>query len=587
MNLNEIKLTKTSAQIFILLVCLFANGLSETFDKTTKCVYTSNEGVQTFEFICEPNKSAKEYFNNGNAIYCESDSGHSFYKERRHQIRFRNCYWKQLPVIFKWYKAVRLLNVSSMGLESLSSRNFDYGENLLTLIASNNQLTEIPSALFENARKINVVDMSFNKINRIDPAAFNTNYNITLLNLSNNLIAKIDNQTFTKLSQLEVLDLSFNSMEGIPNGLFDPLNRLRRLNLRNNLFTQLECSIFGKLMNLKVLDLTRNKLQVFNGQCLRSDESIALFVECNELNNLTLSGNVSEINASANNVTKISIEGNIGNMTVFNVSNNKIENILDLMRQFGSPLRILDVSDSVIGKLNVSTFELFDNLESLSLRNTNLSNIQYGTFHHQQQLRYLDLSNNDLKKINFGMLHWNSGQLERLYLDGNNLDDLTNLTRTNYPSLVYVSIDNNNFDCDYLSEIQRQWKMDGISVISSPYTASVYKKTDTHINGVVCMHNLVPATLPINVDNGNKIPTEIITERSHAVEAAAVGSTYSVSMWKIEFLLVCIAIVLVCLLAVSVVKNLLPIFKKNNTKEEFASEPIYFVPSSPEEQSLL
>lgn len=349
MNRNSMWSIKTCAQIFILLVWVFARGLSETYDKTTKCVFTSIESVQTFEFICEPNKKPKDYFTHGYPILCDSVNGEDyFYKNFMHQIQLQNCHWKQLPVIFKWYKAVRLLNVSSLGLESLRSENFDNGKNLVTLIASHNQLTEIPSALFDDARGIIVVDMSFNKINRIDPMAFNTDNNITLLNLSSNLISEIHNQTFTKLSRLQTLDLSFNLMESIPDGLFDELIRLRHLSLGRNLLKQVKCSVFANLMNLKTLDLTRNELQVFNGECLHSDEVIALFVGSNELISLSLSGNCSEINASANKITKITIEGDIEYLTVFNTSNNNIENILHLIKRFSSTLRILDVSDSVI-----------------------------------------------------------------------------------------------------------------------------------------------------------------------------------------------------------------------------------------------
>lgn len=175
---------RTCAQIFIFFVCIFSEGVSEKYIKTTSCVYTSIAGFETFEFICEPKKTSKEFFNNSDYIYCDSDQGEkAFYKETRHEIRFRNCYWQRLPVIFEWYKAVRQLNVSSLGLETFQSNNFDYAENLLTLIASHNQLTEISSSLFEDAKKISDVDFSFNKINRINGSAFNSENQLTSLNI--------------------------------------------------------------------------------------------------------------------------------------------------------------------------------------------------------------------------------------------------------------------------------------------------------------------------------------------------------------------------------------------------------------------
>lgn len=587
MNRNSIPSIRW--QIIIFLVFLSAYVLAEKYEKTTKCVYTSIEGVSSFEFICEPNKTTKEYFTNGSPIYCDSVTGHSFYKERRHEIRFRNCEWKQLPVIFMWYKAVRLLNVSSLGLESLRGKNFDYSINLQTFIASHNRLTELSASLFDDAKKLGVVDLSYNQINRIDPLTFNTDNKVTLLNLSNNLLVGFDNQTFAKFSQLEDLNLNSNLIVDIPDGLFDNLIQLRYLNLGNNLVKQLKCSAFCYLINLKTLDLTRNKLQAFDANCIRSEKSFALFIEANELQHLHLSRNVSEINASANNITKISImENDLSNMTVFNISKNKVENIVEVIEQFSSQLIILDVADSIIGKLNVSTFETFDNLEYLSLRNTNLSNIQYGTFHHQQKLRYLDLSGNYLKEINFGMLHWNSENLERLYLDGNYLDDLSNLTKANYPSLEYVSIDSNNFSCDYLSEVQREWKRERISVVPNPHIQETpLQNAHPHVNGITCNYNSVLTTTV------STLPTTVIIDSYKGNDGSKVSymaattiDTSSISLGKIELLLVCIVIVLVCILIVIIIKNFGPIFKRMNSVQEYGSEPIYYIPKI-EEQSLL
>lgn len=344
-------------------------------------------------------------------------------------------------------------------------------------------------------------------------------------------------------------------MKDIPDGLFDKLINLRHLNLANNAFKRLKCSVFANLINLKILNLSQNKLQVFESKCVQSKKMFAIFIEDNQLNYLTLSGNVSEIHASGNNITKIFSKSGLDNMTVFNISKNNVENVLEIIKQLSSKLRALDVSDSPIGKLNITTFDKLDNLEHLSLRNTNLSNIQYGTFHHQKQLRSLDLSYNNLKKINFVMLHWNSGQLEMFYLDGNNLDDLNNLTKVNYPSLKFVSINENNFDCEYLSEVQQLWKNNGISVVFNPHIIPEIQNIYTHINGVTCYHNSA-------------------TEEN----ADPIG--------MIEILLICILVVLQCLLALIVLMKCIPLFKKNRLPLGIATEQVYNQ-STVEEVSLI
>lgn len=546
-------------KIAIAVVLLFGiSVLGEKFEKTTKCVYTSVEGVETFEFVCEPNRPSRDYFKDFGAIACESESGYLFYKERRHEIKFRNCYRQQLPTIFTWYKALRSLNVSSLGLESLRAKDFDYARNLVTLIVSHNEIVDIPSSLFADAIKLSVVDMSYNKIKRVDPLAFGANKQITLLNLSHNLIVEIDSRTLAPLIALEVLDLSWNRIANITAGLFDELGQLRELKLANNLLQQLECTLFNSLTNLKMLDLNRNQLTTFDANCVENATSIALSIEENQLNYLVLTRNVSEINVAANNLSNIIIDGDLENMTVFNTSKNYISNILEVIQLLNSSLRILDMSDSTIGKLNISTFERFDNLERLSLRNTQLSNIQYGTFHHQQNLRFMDLSVNYLNQINFQMLHWNSAKLEVFYLDSNNLDDFSNLTAANYPSLQSVSIDGNKIDCDHLSAIQRQWKQDGISIVFNPHVTPQVVTTDTHVNGIACYHNSELSKLVIS----DKEYVEG-AEKFSADTTASIGLE-PVSMVKVESLLICIFLVLMCLLAISVLKNVVPMFQRNN-----------------------
>lgn len=574
MNRKIIRTRKTFVQIFVFLAFKFTAVFSEKYEKTTSCTYKSVSGIESFEFICESNKTSREFFDDGSPIQCQ---GGSYYKERRHEISFRDCYFKQLPMVFKWYGAVRKFNVSSLELEAVQSRNFDYAENLLILIASHNKVTEIPSFLLSDSKKIALVDFSDNKINRIDPMAFKNENNLTSLDLSNNLIHEIENQTFVKLTKLEILKLSYNFIGDISSGLLDDLNNLKELHIDNNLLKRVQCLAFVHLTNLKVLNLAKNSLREFNSTCVQSENAFVLIIEKNLLINLTLSQNVSEVHASVNKIKTIFVERGLENITIFDISNNNVENVPEILKQIGPQVKYLDISDSKIGKLNVSTFDKFDNLEHLSLRNTNLSNIQFGTFHHQQKLRSLDLSNNKLRNINFRMLQWNSVNLQSFYLDGNMLEDLDNLTKVNYPSLQYLSINNNNFDCDYLSGIQQILKMEGISIISNQKLISDVQNSATHVNGTVCYHNSVLSEL--------NIPTAVDKEQNEEnITAASTAETNA--MWKVEILLICIIIVLACLLIVSIVKNFVPAIKRNRLAQENLAEQVHYR-SKFEEQSLI
>lgn len=537
--------------IFILLITLSNVVHSEQYENTTNCVYRSISGIESFDFICEPNKSRREFFDNSNSIYCQSYD-HYYYKERRHEINFKDCSIKSLPTIFKWYKAVRKLNVSDVGLEGLRSRNFDYAENLVTFIASHNEITEIPSSLFADSKKIADLDFSFNKINRIDPLAFDTENNLTTIDFSNNLIHEMDNRTFVKLNQLECLDLSNNLIETISSGLFLEMVKMRELKLHMNQLKVIQCDDFSKLIKLEYLTFSKNRLQELNLSCISSEKPFSLFVTKNLLSTLTLSQNMAEMHAGENEIDLVFVHSSLDNLTVFEVPGNHVKNIIEVIERLGSSLRSLVISDSSIGKLNVSTFAKFKNLEHLALANTNLSNIQYGTFHHQQKLRALDLSDNNLMKINFGILQWSSEQLQSLYLDGNMLSDLNNLTRANFPSLELLSIDRNLFDCDYLSKIQRILKNDGITFTTNANLVENNRNSQTHINGIICYHGNVLS----NLDTIENVSTETYEMRGNY--RTIDNTTDLASLRKLEYLLICIIIMLVCLVAVSITKNFVP-----------------------------
>lgn len=542
---------------------------AEKYENTTNCLYRSIAGIESFDFICEPNKSRREFFDNSNSIYCQAYD-HYYYKERRHQINFKDCSLKSLPTIFKWYKAVRKLNVADVGLEGLRGRNFDYAENLVTFIASHNEITELPASLFADSKKIADLDISFNKINRIDPLAFDTENNLTSIDLSHNLIREMDNRTFAKLNQLEMLDLSHNLLETISSGLFLETVKLRELKLHANQLKIIQCDDFVTLIKLEYLTFSKNRLHELDVSCILSDKPFALFVTSNWLSTLTLSQNLAEIHAGENEITSVFVHSPLVNLTVFEVPGNHIKNINEIIGVLGPSLRSLVLSDSPIGKLNVSTFAKFKHLDHLALANTNLSNIQYGTFHHQQKLRALDLSENNLMKINFGILQWSSEQLQSLYLDGNMLTDLTNLTKANFPSLQFLSIDRNLFDCDYLSKVQRILKNDGITFTENANLVEDIGNSQTHINGITCYHGNVRSKM----DTMENVSTETYEMRANyrTVDNAADLA----SLRKVEYLLICIIIMLVCLVAVSITKNFVPVTQKRRLFQWSRTDSVHY-----------
>lgn len=538
-------MTKKLFWSFVIILIITTNIDAEQFEKITRCAYRKDGDIESFEFVCESNKHIKDFFSDGDPIDCNDFT--NYYKERRHEIYFKNCNLKQLPVIFKWYKKVRKLDVSYTNLQTIRSRNFDYGENLIKLIASHNQLVEIPALLFVDSKNIRNVDFSYNNISKIDATAFDADNQLTHLIFANNLIVTIDNRTFYRLNQLNTLNLNNNLIEHIDEGTFDGLNNLMNLYLDNNRLKSVECELFEDLFSLEQLRLNQNHLHELNMSCIPNMESLALSIGKNHLNNLTISRNVSEIHAQENKLKWIYFDVNEIHVSHLDVWGNDIQNIIDVIKHLGSNLMHLDVSDNLIGALNISTFARFNNLKTLKLRNTSISNIQYGTFHHQKDLEYFDISNNHLKKIDFDILHWDLENVQEIILSGNQLSDLSGLTKDKFPNLKFISIADNNFNCSYLSKMKTLWKSDGILINASTNANLSMNHDQTHIDGIHCNHSLA--------SDKSKNNPELQTDTKINEQKNKNANTDNSKMPIIEYILIGIVIVLICLLIAFVVKQ--------------------------------
>lgn len=456
---------KSPALIFVVLIVFMVSEVTaEKYEHITDCILDTFH-PNSVTFICDPSKAPIEFVNQ-NEISCRfyQPLPNAIVKENGlPKISFRNCHSLQLPMLTQWNRAVQLLDIESVDLKEIKSKDLEYASDLATLDASNNLLAVIPSSLFRYSTKMSKVNFSANKIIAIDPMAFENASNLNSLDLSHNLIEDIDNRTFANLYQLELLTLSYNLIRNIQSGLFDDLNKLKSLMLSNNLIAQLECSVFANLISLEAFHVEENNLQEFNSTCFQSPHDIFLSIDGNQLMSLMLPQKIGNFFASANRLKRINVQRDLQNVFIFNVSQNRIENIPELLNLMGSNLKVLDVSDSPVGALNSSTLAKFSKLAILKLRNTSLSYIANDAFRYQHELSSLDISYNNLKTIDSGIAEWNLRYLQFLHLDGNMLENLNDFSRANFNTLRYLSINNNSFSCGYLTGFLRQLDNEHIS----------------------------------------------------------------------------------------------------------------------------
>ena len=157
-------------------------------------------------------------------------------------------------------KCYRLVDIESKIIKTFLNRyniNIGVKENHITSLAlSKNELEKIPKEL-RNLLELEILDLSYNKIVRINN--LDNLVKLKILDLSFNPIKQIQN--LSMLSKLEILSLSGTNISRIEN--LENLSNLRFLDLKESQIFE----IIGleNLVKLKILDLSENTFQRING----------------------------------------------------------------------------------------------------------------------------------------------------------------------------------------------------------------------------------------------------------------------------------------------------------------------------------
>ncbi|KYN18187.1 Chaoptin [Trachymyrmex cornetzi] len=134
--------------------------------------------------------------------------------------------------------------------------------SLSMLDLSYNQLANIPSKSFRHLQKLEVLELTGNKISRIVPKNWRGLENsLQTLRLGKNAIEKLPADAFVSLTYLEILDLRENSLKEIDPSVFrDGMAHLTHFYLNDNQLTYVPYIQLFSLKRMKVLDLSYNKI---------------------------------------------------------------------------------------------------------------------------------------------------------------------------------------------------------------------------------------------------------------------------------------------------------------------------------------
>lgn len=143
---------------------------------------------------------------------------------------------------------------------------------------------EVESQHFAGLDGLEQLNLSANKINRINEGAFKSNGYLKLVDLSGNQLKTVPHSLFVGLKKFESLYLAMNPIQMPVNKSFVKSNSLKHLKMNDCNMTTVYLETFSELRSLESLDLNRNLIQSLPVNVFKLNKSLkSLFIESNRL----------------------------------------------------------------------------------------------------------------------------------------------------------------------------------------------------------------------------------------------------------------------------------------------------------------
>jgi len=406
------------------------------------------------------------------------------YSKQIQEVEFSDCKFYDIPKdIFPTFPYLRKVQANNCGIEDISKYNFLYASELLELRMRSNKIKKLPNSVFSQMTALTTIDLSANQIEEIQSDALAGITKLQTLTLSDNRIVKLDENLFRDLSSLMYIRLDSNKLQVIGEKLFASALNLTEIRLDSNEIAIITGDAFGALKKLKFLNLGNNRLLNVK---LGETNIERLFIPYNKLTHLDINKNLRLLYAPYNELATINFNGNT-DIVEIKLRQNLVSDISNFTAQ--TKVEILDLSYNPVNTLNISSFARMPDLVKLNLEYTNItsSSLTFGTFAHNFNLSHLDLSYNQLRNIDF-QIFTALNHLTHLKIDGNNLTDIPyEQLKTHYfPKLSLISINDNDWNCTYLSSMIKSLKQNNIIVF---IFAKMRIYDTTNVDGIRCVPN--------------------------------------------------------------------------------------------------
>ena len=219
-------------------------------------------------------------------------------------IDFSGCQITELkPNLFHGLTTISKINFSNNKIKTVPQDFFNGLEEINQINFSNNQIQEIPSTLFNGLKNVDRVNFSKNKINKLPEQLTNWNNQkdeydleaIAGINFSYNEITTIPSSLFNGIVSIHGINFSFNKISDIPQDLFEKVDSLWDMNLSNNRIQSVPEKLFLHVKNAKGINFADNYIKYLSMDLINH---IDLINDINFSNNYISSLSLSILNKS-------------------------------------------------------------------------------------------------------------------------------------------------------------------------------------------------------------------------------------------------------------------------------------------------
>lgn len=312
------------------------------------------------------------------------------------------------PAIFSGLGKLLTLRLNNNKMNFIADRALEGLISLSLINLSENALTNLPPELFNEARNIKEIYLQNNSLNVLAPGLFAELNQLAILDLSHNELTSywINSGTFKKLKMLVYLDLSFNRVDKLEAAIFSELHNLEALKLQDNQIKYIPENMLSNLSKLTALVLSNNQLLSIDSKTLAnlwklmllsldynriSKIHILAFKNCTKLQDLHLNGNKLDNVPDALREVPLLKTLDLGENIITTVKNTSIS---QMTHMFG-----LRLTENYIEHIERGTFDKLYALQILNLSRNKIKKVEIGSFNNNTNLQAIRLDGNQLTDI--------------------------------------------------------------------------------------------------------------------------------------------------------------------------------------------